>query len=304
MLLGFGGPDTAADVRPFLERVLSGRAIPHSRYEEVVRHYELLGGKSPYNEITSRQAQALQEKLELMGLPVPVVVGFLHARPFIYDALSELKDKAIGRALGFVLAPHRCEASWDRYWRSVKSASDRLGPDSPHVQSLPPWHNSPLFVAAVADRVRAAFERLGQGSPEQLKLIFTAHSIPLAMAGRASYVEQLNESARLVAEQLGIKSWTLAYQSRSGNPREPWLEPDVRDVVRAAAGTSVVIVPIGFTCDHVEVLYDLDIETAKVAREAGVTMVRAETVGEHPKFIEMLATMSAPYLSRSPQEPS
>jgi ferrochelatase len=303
MLLGFGGPAADTEVRFFLDRVLSGRAIPRARYEEVVRHYQVLGGKSPYNEITLHQAHGLRDRLEAMGLNVPVVVGFLHAQPFIYDALRDLKEKGIYRALGIVLAAYRCEASWDRYWLRVKAACDQLGTGCPQIQAAPAWHDSPLFVAAVADRVRAILERLAAPARERAKLIFTAHSIPMAMAGRVAYAEQFSESARLVARQLGYQNWTLAYQSRSGNPSEPWLEPDVRDVVRAAAGTSVVIVPIGFTCDHVEVLYDLDIELAQVAREAGVTMVRAGTVGNHPKFLEMLASIAAQHLSPLPRDP-
>jgi len=293
MLIGFGGPTAAAEVRPFLDRVLAGRPVPRERYEEVVRHYEAFGGRSPYNAMTMRLAAALQDKLERMGMNAPVITAFRNMPPFFDDALRDLKQRGIHRAFGFVLAAHRSEASWDRYLDEIKLARERLGEDVLEVEYPPPWHDDPAFVQAVAERAHSALEHLDASA----ELIFTAHSIPLSMGGRAVYVEQLNESARLIAQQLGRSSWTLAFQSRSGSPRDPWLEPDVNYVLRGFAGGQVVLVPLGFLCDHVEVLYDLDIEAAKVAREAGVTMVRAATVGEHPKFIEMIAKIAGQYMA-------
>jgi len=298
MLIGFGGPTSEQEVRPFLDRVLAGKPVPPERYEEVVRHYEALGSRSPYNEFTMRQASALQDRLQRMGMRAPVVAGFRYMPPFFDDVLHDLKQRGIRRALGFVLAAHRCEASWDRYVEAIKLACERLRSDAPEFDYPPPWHNQPGFVAAVTDRARAALEQFGVSGRERAELIFTAHSIPLSMGGRAGYVEQLNESARLIAQRLGRNSWTFAFQSRSGSPRDPWLEPDVKNVLRRFAGGQVVIVPLGFLCDHVEVLYDLDIEAAKVAHEAGVTMVRAATVGEHPEFIQMIADIARMYLSR------
>jgi len=293
MLIGFGGPTSLAEVRPFLDRVLAGRPVPRERYEEVVRHYEALGGRSPYNEMTMRLAAALQHKLQRMGLRAPVVTAFRNMPPFFDDALRDLQQHGIHRALGFVLAAHRSEASWDRYLDEIKLARERLGGKVPEVEYPPPWHDDPAFVEAVADRARAALEHLDPSA----ELIFTAHSIPLSMGGRAGYVEQLNESARLIVQHLRRNSWTLAFQSRSGSPRDRWLEPDVKDVLRGFSGGQVVLVPLGFLCDHVEVLYDLDIEVAKAAREAGVTMVRAAAAGEHPKFIEMIAKIAGQYMS-------
>ena len=304
MLVGFGGPTTAAEVRPFLDRVLAGRRVPPERREEVIRHYQVLGGRSPYNEITLRQTAALREKLQSMGRQARVVTAFLHMPPFLDQALRELEHHGVRRALAFVLAAHRCEASWDRYLTAIKSARELLGKGSPQVEYPPAWHEQALFVAAVADRVRAAIEQLDPIAREHAQLIFTAHSIPLSMERRAGYVEQLNQSATRIAQQLGCSDWTLAFQSRSGNPNDPWLEPDITDVLRGAGGKQVVIVPLGFTCDHVEVLYDLDIEAAAVAREAGVRMVRAATVGDHPIFIEMIAKIAARYLlPTSPESP-
>jgi ferrochelatase len=158
-----------------------------------------------------------------------------------------------------------------------------------------PWHDHPLFTTAVASRAREAYSRLEFPERRRARLIFTAHSIPLAMANAGPYVEQLTQSARIVAAELGIDTWQFAYQSRSGSPRDAWLEPDIKETIRSLDAKSAVVVPIGFLCDHVEVLYDLDIEAAQVARDAGIRMERAPTVGDHPLFIEMMASIVAAY---------
>jgi ferrochelatase len=292
IIVGFGGPTAPGEIRPFLDRVLQGRPVPPERYEEVVHHYELLGGRSPYNELTMRQAAALRERLRREGFDLPVVVAMRNTAPFMDDALRELATRHVRRALGFILAAHRCEASWERYQGDLHAARERTGVTAPEVEYPVPWHNHPLFIAAAADRVRDALAGLSAPDRERAELIFTAHSIPLSMAARAPYVDQLKGSAAMVAKALGRSSWRIAYQSRSGSPREPWLEPEIKGVLRAHRGTAVVVVPIGFLCDHVEVLYDLDIEAAQIAREAGVTMVRAATVSDHPAFIEMIATFA------------
>jgi ferrochelatase len=297
ILIGFGGPTAAAEVRPFLDRVLAGKAVPRQRYEEVVRHYEAFGGRSPYNEITMRQAAALQNRLRQIGIEAPVVTGFRYMPPFIDDALRNVRQRGFRRALAFILAAHRCEASWDRYVSEIELARRRLAWDAPEIDYPPRWHNDRAFVEAVADRICAALEQLDPRARERAELIFTAHSIPVAMDGRVEYVEQLNESARLVAQLLGRNTWTLAFQSRSGRPHEPWLEPDIKDVLRRLGGGHAVIVPIGFLCNHVEVLYDLDVEAAMVAGENAVTIVRAATVGDHPKFVELMAQIAVHFLS-------
>ena len=300
VLIGFGGPTGGAEVRPFLDRVLAGRPLPPARYAEVLDHYEAVGNGSPYNEITMRLAAAVQCRLELMGIGRPVFAGFRFMPPFIEDVMQDLVRLGIRRAFGFVLAAHRCWASWDRYLDEIKLACDRLGDSAPEFQYPMPWHTEPAFITAASDRARAALERLGtSGRAGDAELIFTAHSIPLSMSGRAAYVEQLQESARLIAERLGSDSWRLAFQSRSGNPRDLWLEPDIKDILRNLTGRQAVIVPLGFLCDNVELLYDLDIEAARVACEAGVSMERAATVGEHPSFVQMIANLAGRHLSKT-----
>src|ERR1700730_10013527 len=218
MLIGFGGPTAPSEVRPFLDRVLQGRPVPRDRYEEVVHHYELLGGRSPYNDLTMRQATALREALRRAGFDVAVVVGMRNTPPFFDDALHELAARGARRAFGFVLAAHRCEASWDRYQNDIDAARERVGASALQIEYAPEWHNHPQFVGAAADRVRNSIAGLAQSDRQPAELIFTAHSIPLAMAARSTYVEQIKESASMVAAAVGASNWRIAYQSRSGSP--------------------------------------------------------------------------------------
>src|SRR5271163_3810801 len=293
MMIGFGGPTRADEVRPFLDNVLRGRPIPRDRYEDVVHHYQLLGGRSPYNELTLRQAEALRAELAKKNASVPVAVGMRNWKPYVAEAMRMLTDSGARRVLGFIMAAHRSEASFERYQATVNDARAAIGDAAPEVVYPEPWHDHPLFIAAVASRAREAFARLEFPDQPRARLIFTAHSIPLAMANAGPYVEQLTQSARIVAAELGIDTWQFAYQSRSGNPRDAWLEPDIKDTLRSLDAKSAVVVPLGFLCDHVEVLYDLDIEAAEIAREVGLRMERAPTVGDHPLFIEMMASIAA-----------
>ncbi|MGD1027436.1 ferrochelatase [Candidatus Binatus soli] len=295
LMIGFGGPTRADQVRPFLDGMLRGRPIPRERYEEVVRHYDLLGGRSPYNDLTMRQAAALREQLAKKGACVPVAVGMRNWEPYVADSVRALADGGSRRVLGFIMAAHRSEASFERYQATVNDACAALSEAAPQFVYPQPWHDHPLFIAAVASRTREAYTRLDEQERSRARLIFTAHSIPLAMAQAGPYVGQLTQSARMIAAELGIGTWQFAYQSRSGSPREAWLEPDIKDTLRSLDAKAAVVVPIGFLCDHVEVLYDLDIEAAQIAREAGIRMERAPTVGDHPLFIEMMASIIAPY---------
>ena len=293
LMIGFGGPTRADEVRPFLDNVLRGRPIPRERYDEVVHHYDLLGGRSPYNDLTMRQAAALRAELEKKGARIPITVGMRNWKPYVADAMRALADGGARRVLGFIMAAHRSEASFERYQATVDEARAELGEAAPEVVYPQPWHDHPLFTTAVASRAREAYSRLEFPERSRARLIFTAHSIPIAMANAGPYVEQVTQSARIVAAELGVDTWQFAYQSRSGSPRDAWLEPDIKETIRSLDAKSAVVVPIGFLCDHVEVLYDLDIEAAQVARDAGIRMERAPTVGDHPLFIEMMASIVA-----------
>ncbi len=288
LLVAFGGPEQPADIRPFLDNVLRGRPVPRERYEDVVRHYEAIGGRSPLNALTFRQRDALAAILARDGPALPVYVGMRNWTPYVEEALRRMRDDGARRALAVILAAHRTEASFERYDGAVQQARAALGPSAPTVEYARGWYDHPLFVETIVSRTRDALATLAA----EPRLVFTAHSIPIAMADGSSYVEELTTSCRLVAKELGRVDFTLAYQSRSGSPREPWLEPDVNDAIRglAVGGTrAIVLVPIGFVCDHVEVLYDLDVEARATAEAAGVRLVRAAAANDHPTFIRMLA---------------
>ncbi len=292
LLIGFGGPTSMAEVRPFLDNVLRGRPVPPERIETVVHHYELIGGKSPFNELTFRQAHALEAELRRKHLPLPVYVGMRTWAPYLRDTLQRMVDAGVHRAAGIIMAPHQTDASWGRYEREVAAAREHVGQQAPAVDYVDEWHAHPLFIESLSSLADAALRQIPSERRDAAALVFTAHSVPTAMAAASPYVEQFTESARLVAERINHGCWSLAYQSRSGSPREPWLEPDINGVVRQLASEGardVVVAPIGFVCDHVEVLYDLDIETRQVAAQSGINFVRAATVTDHPAFIRMLA---------------
>jgi len=295
LLVAFGGPTAPHEIRPFLEIVTRGRGIPAERLEEVAHHYEQIpGGRSPLAELTFAQARGLEQALAQAGPALPVFVGMRNWHPFLHETLAVMAAKGARRTLAIILSPLRTEASWDRYMQDVAEARVRVA-DAPEVGFAPPWFESSRFVAAVADRARAA---LGEVPPDAraspTPLVFTAHSVPKAMADVSPYVSDLNAATRAVVRRLGHARWSVAYQSRSGSPRQPWLEPDIGDVLRrlgAGGERHVVVVPIGFVCDHVEVLYDLDVEARRVAEGAGLALHRAAAVNDHPEFVAMLADL-------------
>lgn len=292
LLIAFGGPTRPEDIRPFLENVTRGRRIPPERLEVVAHHYEQIGGRSPLNELTLRQAAALRTALAAGGAALPVYVGMRNWAPYLGDVLAEMADAGVRHALGLILSPHASPASRERYMETVEEGRAALGSRAPEVVYAPTWHTHPGFVAAVAATTGEALAQLPASRRGGAALVFTAHSIPTAMAADAPYATEFAASAEAVTRALGWPEAHLAYQSRSGNPREPWLEPDVSDCLRTLAGRGVrdvVVVPIGFVCDHVEVLYDLDVEAAATARTLGLGFVRARAVNDHPAFIAMLA---------------
>src|SRR5215831_2943276 len=268
LLIAFGGPEKPDDIRPFLANVTRGRPIPAARLEEVAHHYELMGGRSPLNELTFRQAEALQSRLAAAGVPLPVHVGMRNWTPYLHETLAAMAGAGIRTALGVILSAHQTEASWERYQANVDEARARVGPAAPAVRYVPAWFNRAGFVEATAERVRGAFRAIPAAEAPATPLVFTAHSVPVPMAAASPYVAQIAESSRLVAARLGHARWSVAYQSRSGRPQDPWLEPAVGDEIRRLASEGarrVVVAPIGFVCDHVEVLYDLDVEARAIA---------------------------------------
>jgi protoporphyrin/coproporphyrin ferrochelatase len=292
LLIAFGGPTAPHEIRPFLGLVARGRRIPAARLEEVAHHYELMpAGCSPINALTRTQATALENLLRAEDIALPVFVGQRNWHPFLHETLAEMTALGHRRTLGIILSPLRTEASWDRYMDDVAAARERT-PGAPEIVFAPGWGRHRMFVSAVSDRAAAALREVPEDDRPWTLMIFTAHSVPVAMAERSPYVADFEQAAHAVVEQLEHSRFTLAYQSRSGHSAEPWLAPDVLDVVRSLAAEGekhAVIVPLGFVCDHVEILYDLDVEARGVAEEHGIAVHRAQTVNDHPEFIAMLA---------------
>jgi protoporphyrin/coproporphyrin ferrochelatase len=292
LLIAFGGPTSPEEIRPFLARITKDIPIPPERLEEVAHHYEAVEGQSPLNKITFRQADDLRKLLNERGAPLPVYVGMRNSQPFFVQTLKRMGDEGVKRALGFILSPHRSEASWERYQQNIAAARDELGANAPEIAYCAEWHDHPLFIQCWTELVQTAFATIPLERKASTPLIFSAHSLPAAMAARSPYAEQFETSARLIAEKLAHHRWSIAYQSRSGKPTDPWLGPDLSDTIRTLAREGcheLIVAPVGFVCDHVEVLYDLDIEAEKLAGDLGVRLIRASCPNDHPTFIRMMA---------------
>ncbi len=291
MLIGYGGPEAPDEIRPFLRRVAEGRPIPEERLEEVAHHYELIGGRSPLNKYTYNQAGALEAALAEKGLPLPVYVGMRNWNPFIVDTVKKISERGAKKAVGMIMAAHQCDASWERYQRDVEQALASAGLEIEFAYT-PPLFDHPLFIENSADRVAECLTEIPESERDETMILFSAHSIPTPMAESSPYVEQLTETARLISGRLGHDKWRLVFQSRSGRPQDPWLEPDVCNVIHELAEEgvkNVVVQPIGFLCDHVEVMFDIGVEAKEAADEAGINLLRAKTVNDDPKFIEAMA---------------
>jgi ferrochelatase len=303
LLISFGGPEKLEDTRPFLETVARGRQIPSDRIAEVAHHYERIGGYSPINAITFRQAEGLRAALAKTDTPRPVYVGNRNWHPFLEDTLKKMIRDGVKHAVGFVTAPFRSEASLERYSLAVEEARTQIGPEAPVIDYVGPWFDHPLFIEAIACRIQEALEKVPTGERASMPWVFTAHSIPCAMAEESTYLRELRTTADLAAKKLGKAEWSLAFTSRSGSPDEPWLEPDICDVIRDFSRkgvNSMLVIPIGFIADHVEVLFDLDVEARQVAVDGKVNFYRAQTVGEHPLFIQMIADVVRKAASKIP----
>jgi protoporphyrin/coproporphyrin ferrochelatase len=252
LVVAFGGPEGMSDVRPFLANVLRGRRVAPERIEEVATHYEHFRGVSPLTAITRRQVEGLKMHLAARGLNLPVYLGMRNWHPLLPDTLKAMAKDGITQAIGFVCAPHRSYSSCTQYRENVadaRRAALDVGLGDVSVTYVGDWHNHDLFIEANARHVRAAIDTLPSGLRSAARVVFTAHSIPVTMAGAARYRAQLMESARMVAERLDVLDWALVFQSRSGRPEDPWLEPDVCSYLRAerARGlAAVAICPIGF----------------------------------------------------------
>lgn len=290
LMIGYGAPEKLEDIMPFLRNVAKGRPIPEERLKEVSHHYELFDGKSPLNEYTYKQGEKLQKFLAEKGFDLPVYVGMRNWHPFINDSLNEMNQKGHNYIIGMIMAAHQSDASWERYMRDVDEGCKELNIDL-KFDYVPAVFKHPLFIDGSADRVNEKLNEIPKARLETTMLIFTAHSIPTKMADSSPYVEQFETSSRLVAEMTGHPKWMTCYQSRSGSPREPWLEPDICDIIPDLAKqgiTDVVVQAIGFVCDHIEVLFDIGVEAQEACDEVGITLHRANTVNDDDKYIRAL----------------
>ena len=302
LLVSFGGPEGMADVMPFLENVLRGRNVPRERMLQVAHHYEMFDGVSPINEQNRTLIAALKTELAAKGPDLPIYWGNRNWHPLLTDTLTQMANDGVQHALAFVTSAYSSFSSCRQYLQNISDAQTVAGTSAPQVDKLRAFYNHPLFIEANADHVRSALEDLGVTSG-QVHLAFTAHSIPESMATNCVYAEQLEEASRLVANAVGIDDWQLVYQSRSGSPSQPWLGPDVRDYLEylGMQGTKyVVLSPIGFISDHMEVIYDLDIEAKRLANGLGIHLSRAATAGTHPLFVKMIRELILERIEHTP----
>jgi ferrochelatase len=289
LLVSFGGPEGMSDVIPFLENVLRGRNVPRERMMQVANHYEMFGGVSPINQQNRDLMAALEKELERNGPRLPIYWGNRNWQPLLPETLKQMASDGVKNALAFITAAYSSYSSCRQYRQNIADAQTEVGPTAPHVEKLRAFYNHPLFIEANVDHIRGALKQLDD--LRDVHLVFTAHSIPESMAANCDYAAQLVETGRLIAQAVGIENFKLVYQSRSGSPAQPWLGPDVSDYLkdlRSVGITNVVVAPIGFVSDHMEVVYDLDVEARRIAEDIGIKLVRARTAGTHPAFVRMI----------------
>lgn len=306
LMVGFGGPEKREDVLPFLENVLRGKNVPRERVLEVASHYEHFDGVSPINDQMRALLAALRHELAAHDIHLPIYWGNRNWHPLLPEALEAMADTGVKRALAYVASAYSSYSGCRQYLENIEQARAAVGSQAPQIDKLRVFYDHPLFVTASAERLQAALADFPVERRAGVQVLFTAHSIPLSMARSCDYERQLRETCRLTAEAAGLQPdrWVLVFQSRSGRPEDPWLEPDILEDLRARHDEEVrdvAIMPIGFLSDHVEVLYDLDYEARHLCDELGIRMVRAGTVGTHPLFVRMIRELIEERLSGEPE---
>jgi len=295
LLVSFGGPEGMPDVMPFLENVLRGKNVPIERMHAVAHHYELFDGISPINEQNRQLIAALKPKIELAGPKLPIYWGNRNWHPMLNDTIKQMAADGIKRAIAFVTAGYSSYSSCRQYLENIEQARISVGENAPQIDKIRPFYDHPGLIAANTDQLLIALGSLASERRQAAKVIFTAHSIPMSMADGCRYAEQLMETARLVISEAKVNNqWQLAYQSRSGPASQPWLEPDINDCIKQLAQEGIkdiVVAPIGFVSDHMEIIYDLDTEAQNLCETLGITYKRAKTASIHPKFINMITDL-------------
>ncbi|UCF38735.1 MAG: ferrochelatase [Acidobacteriota bacterium] len=291
ILVSFGGPESREEVIPFLENVLRGRNVPYERMMEVAEHYYHFGGVSPINEQNRALIAALAQTLKERGPNLPIYWGNRNWHPMLADTLRQMSEDGVKRALALVTSAFSSYSGCRQYQDDIARARRSLGDRAPRVDKLRVFYNHPEFIGANIEILRDALASVPEERHSTTEVLFSAHSIPQSMADSCDYVSQLNEAARLIVGGVGWKNWRLVFQSRSGPPSQPWLEPDVSDCaaeLKQEGKTDIVVCPIGFLSDHMEVIFDLDTELKENCQKIGLNLVRAATVGVHPLFIGMI----------------
>lgn len=310
LLLSFGGPERPEDVMPFLENVTRGRGVPPERLAEVAQHYLHFGGVSPINALNLDIIKAIEAEFAARGIDVPVYFGNRNWHPMVEDTVERMRADGIGSALVFPTSAWGGYSGCRQYHEDIVRARTAVA-DAPELVKLRQYFDHPLLIEAFADGIRAAVAELPEDRRERARLVFTAHSIPVS-ADNASgppgeqglYSRQVAEAARLCAAATGFTDYDVVWQSRSGPPQVPWLEPDIVDHLDALAPQgvdAVVICPVGFVSDHLEVIWDLDNEARERAAELGMAFARAATPGPDARFAQMVADLVDEY--RSGAEP-
>jgi protoporphyrin/coproporphyrin ferrochelatase len=304
LVLSFGGPEGLDEVMPFLENVTRGRNVPRERLDEVAEHYRHFGGVSPINAQNRALIAALKRELDEHGPVLPIYFGNRNWTPFVTDVVRQMRDDGVQRALVFVTSAMSSYSGCRQYREDLARASEHVGPGAPAIDKLRVFYNHPGFIAAMIDRKNAALREIPEERRAGARLIFTAHSIPVSMARHSAYERQLRDASRLVAGE-GVP-FQIAFQSRSGPSHIPWLEPDILDVLDELPRDGVrdvVLVPIGFISDHMEVLFDLDYEAKEHAQTLGINLVRAGTAGVHPAFVRMIRDLIVERMTANPDRP-
>jgi ferrochelatase len=302
LVMSFGGPEGMDDVLPFLENVTRGRNIPRERLVEVGHHYEIFGGVSPINAQNRALIAALETRLKEACLELPIYFGNRNWHPFVTDTIRQMQTDGVKRALVFVTSAFSSYSGCRQYREDIIQACETIK-DAPSLDKIRVFYNHPGFILPNAENLQNALNQFPIERQARVRVAFTAHSIPLAMAKHSAYQAQLEEACRLVAGQVGVGNYALVYQSRSGAPHIPWLEPDILDhmeTLSAQGITDLIIHPIGFISDHIEVLYDLETEAVEKARELDMIMVRSATVGTHPAFVNMIHELIVERISANP----
>lgn len=298
LVLSFGGPEGPDDVRPFLENVTRGRGVPARRLDEVAQHYMQFGGVSPINQLNRELIARVEDELAARGVALPVYFGNRNWHPLVEDTVTAMAADGVGRALVFATSGYGGYSACRQYHEDIARARASVGPNAPHLVKLPHFFDHPLFIKINTDAVVAALRSVG----EPARVVFTAHSVPVVAdevagppaGGGRLYSRQVHRASELAAAAAGVTGYDVVWQSRSGPPSMPWLEPDVVDHLQTLADAgehAVVVSPIGFIADHLEVVWDLDTEAKQRAQELGLTFTRAATAGSDPRFAGLVVDL-------------